>query len=168
VAEMIQMGQILIEQGVLSEQQVFEIIERQRQEGEPFGVIAERMFDVTLETIEQAWTEQYHRFTGTIDLSDQTVDEETLGLITRRQAWQFEMMPLGFEPTGELLVAASRQRLTRAVTFVINRFNPLVYFRIAEPDQLRLYLKKYYPMPEISQDTKDRVREMAWDPHQAP
>ena len=51
----IKIGQILIEQGVLSEQQVFEIIEAQRSTSRPFGVLAEQMFDVTLESIEAAW-----------------------------------------------------------------------------------------------------------------
>ena len=65
----IQIGQILIQQGVLSEQQVFEItVAQKKNDAIPFGVLAERMFDVTSQTIEQAWIEQYHRFVGTINL----------------------------------------------------------------------------------------------------
>ncbi len=105
----IQIGQILIQQGVLSEQQVFEISQAQKKNPNvPFGVLAERLFDVTSQTIEQAWIEQYHHFTGTTDLRDQEIDERVLSVINRRQAWQFEVLPLRYEPTGELLVAASK------------------------------------------------------------
>jgi hypothetical protein len=161
MSQPIRIGQILIEQGVLSEQQVFEIIEVQKKDHLPFGVLAERMFDVTIGSIEQAWIEQYHRFTGTIDLSSQQVDDKALALLNRRQAWQFEMLPLHFESGGELLVAASRSRLARAVTFMTARLEPVVYFRIAESAQLRKFLQQHYPMPEVPQALFDRAHDLA-------
>lgn len=157
----IRIGQILIENGVLTEQQVFEVVQAQKKQQLPFGVLAEQMFDVTLQSIEAAWIEQYHRFTGTIDLSEQKFDAEALSLISRRQAWQFEIVPIGFEPSGELLMAASSVRLARAVTFATNRINRVVYFRVAESAQLRLFLREHYPMPEVSQNIIERARDMA-------
>jgi len=148
----IRIGEVLIQQGVLSEQQVFEIIQAQKQKPTPFGVLAERMFDVTVDSIESAWIEQYHRATGTIDLSQQKFDEDALRLINRRQAWQFEMLPIAFEPTGELLIAASRRRLARAVTFVAKRVDRVAFFRIAESQQLRTFLQQHFPMPDVSEE----------------
>lgn len=157
----IRIGQILTEHGILSEQQVFEIVNAQQQLHLPFGVLAERMFDVTLESIENAWVEQYHRFTGTIDLDNESFDAQALRLINRRQAWQFGILPIRFEETGELLMAASRTRLARAVTFAANRLSHVVYLRIAESDQLRSFLKEHYPMPEVSEHMLDRARKLA-------
>lgn len=157
----IKLGQILIEQGVLNEQQVFEILEAQRQKRIPFGVLAERMFDVTVGSIENAWVEQYARFTGKLDMGEYEVDRRALQLINRRQAWQFEMMPIGWEESGELLVAASQRRLARAVTFIANHLEPIVFFRIADSSQLRTFLQKYYPMPEVSQELFRRALKMA-------
>jgi hypothetical protein len=157
----IRIGEILVEQGVLSEQQVFEIVQAQKKLRLPFGVLAERMFEVTLESIENAWIEQYHRFTGTIDLSEQRFDEAALRLINRRQAWQFQVLPIKYEPGGELLMAASRDRLARAVTFATNRLDHVVYFRIAQSDQLQGFLGNYYPMPEVSDALLDKARGMA-------
>jgi len=157
----IRIGQVLIEQGVLSEQQVFEIMETQRRlTNVPFGVLAERLFDVTIDSIERAWVEQYLRFTGTIDLEECRIDAEALKTIHRRQAWQFEMLPLHFEQNGELLMAASRRRLARAVTFTANRLEPAVFFRIARSDQLRYFLKKYYPMSEVTDELLLRAAAM--------
>ena len=164
----IRIGQILIEQGVLSEQQVFEIIEAQRRRGVPFGVLAEEMFDVTVDSIEKAWIEQYHRFTGVMNLDDQRVDTDALSLINRRQAWQFEILPLRFEPDGELLVAASRTRLARAVTFAASRLQPVAFFRVVESEQLREFLRKHYPMPEVSAAILARAKDMARDIHDLP
>ena len=160
----IRLGEILIEQGVLTEQQVFEIVQAQRERQIPFGVLAERMFDVTVDSIEQAWIEQYCRITGEIDLNRQDVDTEALKLINRRQAWQFEVLPLRFEPSGELLMAASRTRLARAVTFVANRLRPVVYFRVAESMQLREFLKRHYPMPEVTSEIIRRARDLVHSP----
>jgi len=158
----IRIGEILIEQGVLSEQQVFEVLEEQRGTGTPFGVLAERMFDVTVDSIEQAWIEQYHRFTGgELDLSEQRVDDEALSLINRRQAWQFEILPIRVEPSGEVLIAASRRRLARAVTFVASRIQPVAFFRLVESTQLRTFLQKHYPMPEVSEELIRRARDLA-------
>ncbi|MEM7680956.1 MAG: hypothetical protein AAF288_03275 [Planctomycetota bacterium] len=157
----IRIGEILIEQGVLSEQQVFEIVQAQKRLHLPFGVLAEQMFEVSLESIENAWIEQYHRFTGTIDLGDLSFDDNALRLINRRQAHQFEMIPVGFEPSGELLMAASRRRLARAVTFSVARIDRVVYFRIAESDQLREFLQKYYPMPELRDELLSEARDFA-------
>ncbi len=157
----IRIGEILTERGVLSEQQVFEILQAQRRERLPFGVLAERMFDVTLESIENAWVEQYHRFTGTIDLEEVRFDDQALKLLNRRQAWQFEILPIGYEPGGELLMAASRRRFARAVTFVAAQLEPVVFFRLAESPQLREFLRKYYPMPEVSDELLERARDLA-------
>lgn len=156
----IRIGEILIEQGVLTQQQVFEILQAQKRTPLPFGVLAERMFEVTLHSIENAWVEQYGRVTGQIDLQRQEIDKQALKLINRRQAWQFEILPLRFDDTGELLIAASKRRLARAVTFVANRLEPAVFFRIADSEQLRDFLRQHYPMPEVSEELLRRAAEM--------
>ena len=148
----IKIGQILIEQGVLNEQQVFEILEKQQTTALPFGVLAERLFDVTLESIENAWIEQYARFTGEIDLDQYEIDKQALTVINRRQAWQFEILPIRYEESGELLMAASRRRLARSVTFVAKRLEPIAFFRLADSEQLRSFLRRHYPMPEVSKE----------------
>ncbi len=148
----LKIGQILVEHGVLTEQQAFEIAQAQKACQRPFGVLAEQMFDVTLQAVEEAWVEQYHRYTGTIDLGEQQVDERALRTIHRRQAWQFEMAPVRFEDNGELLIAAGRHRLARAVTFAANTIETPVYFRIAESGQLRGFLREHFPMPEVSEE----------------
>ena len=163
MSKSIKIGQLLVEHGVLTDQQVLEICQAQKKTGTPFGVLAERMFDVTINSIEQAWVDQYHRSTGTIDLTQYTLDPEVLSLIHRRQAWQFQMLPVAFEPTGELLLAAAPDRLARAITFAAQALEPIVYLRVAQSEQLRQYLQTHYPMPEVPQDLLEQARHLVYD-----
>jgi len=160
VSRPIRLGEILIEQGVLNEQQVFEIMEAQRKLQLPFGALAERLFEVTLESIESAWAEQYYRFTGTLELTDCTPTDAAKSLVARRQAWQFELIPIRFEANGELLIAATQRRLPRAVSYVARRIPHPAFFRIAEPQQLRTHLKQHYPMPEVSDAILQKIRDL--------
>ena len=163
MSKSIKIGQLLVEQGVLTDQQVFEICQAQKKTGTPFGVLAERMFDVTIDSIEQAWSEQYHRHTGTVDISQLTFDPQALSLIHRRQAWQFLMLPIRFESTGELLLAAAPDRMARAVTFVARQLEPVVYLRVAETQQIREYLQIHYPMPQVPEELIQQARELVYD-----
>ena len=42
------------------------------------------------------------------------------------------------------------------------KVNAVVYFRVAQADQMRKFLQTYYPMPEIPQTIKNQARSLAW------
>lgn len=139
-------GEILVARGLLTDEQVEEILEQQQRFGRPFGDLAERLFDIGAEDVENAWIEQYISFGTEIDLDQQKVEVDTLRVINRRQAWQFRVLPLSRED-GELMAATSRDRLRRAVNFAWRRFDEPVYFVIARQPQLEAFLMKHYPWP---------------------
>jgi len=66
----IQLGQLLVEQGVLTEQQVQHILKVQKISHRPFGDLAERLFGIDARAVEDAWVEQYVRITGVVDLEN--------------------------------------------------------------------------------------------------
>ena len=144
----IQIGQLLIEQGVLTEKQVSHILKVQKVSHRPFGDLAERLYGIDPRAIEDAWVQQYIRIAGTVDLEEQKVDEQCLRLINRRQAWQFHMLPTHREEQN-LSVATTAQHLVRAVNFTAKKLDEPVYFQIAERRQLREFLMKHYPVPEF-------------------
>lgn len=143
----IQIGQLLVEQGVLTDGQVQHILQVQRASHRPFGDLAERLYGVSAEAIEDAWVEQYVRTAGVIDLDERRIDIDCLRLINRRQAWQFRMLPLGRD-TDSLSIATDAGSLVRAVNFATRRVEEPVYFMIARRSQLRDFLMKHYPIPE--------------------
>jgi hypothetical protein len=142
----IQIGQLLVEQGVLSQEQVHEILELQKVSHRPFGDLAERLYGIDPNAVEDAWVEQYLRTVGIVDLNDQKIELECLRLLNRRQAWQFHTLPMNREQSS-LNVATSAEQLVRAVNFSTRSFDEPVYFVIAERSQLREFLMKHYPVP---------------------
>jgi hypothetical protein len=144
----IQIGQLLVQQGVLTEKQVEHIVRVQKASHRPFGDLAERLFGIDPQAVEDAWVQQYIRLAGTIDLNEQELDEQCLRLLSRRQAWQFHLLPMN-RSDDHLNAATAPETLVRAVNFSARRLDEPVYFRIAQRQQLREFLMKHYPVPDF-------------------
>jgi MSHA biogenesis protein MshE len=142
------MGQLLVEQGVLTSTQVQQILEAQKTSHRPFGDLAERLFGVDPHAIEDAWVEQYLRTTGVVNLDEVRIDTDCLRLLNRRQAWQFHALPTNRDG-GDLGIATSPENLVRAVNFTSKKIDEPVYFLIAEREQLREFLMRHYPVPNF-------------------
>ena len=143
----IPIGQLLVEQGVLKPEQVAHILKVQKASHRPFGDLAERLYGIDPQAIENAWVEQYTRTVGVIDLNDVDFDAECLRVINRRQAWQFHVLPTHHEDE-HLHIATDAENLVRAVNFSSRRIDEAVYLLVAEREQLREFLMKHYPVPE--------------------
>ncbi|HTW93561.1 MAG TPA: hypothetical protein VMD30_02130 [Tepidisphaeraceae bacterium] len=143
----IQIGQLLIEQGALTPEQVEHVLMVQKLSHRPFGDLAERIYGIDPKVVEDAWVEQYVRTAGIIDLNEQRFDEDALRAINRRQAWQFHLLPMNRDQNN-LNVATSMDALVRAVNFTARKLDEPIYFRLAEREQLREFLMKHYPVPQ--------------------
>lgn len=143
----IQIGQLLVEQGALTQAQVDHIVKVQRISQRPFGDLAERLYGINPRAVEDAWVEQYIRMVGVVDLDEVHVETECLRLLNRRQAWQFHLLPLN-RPSDGLQMATSAENLVRSVNFATRAIEEPVHFLIAERAQLREFLMKHYPVPE--------------------
>ena len=91
----VRLGQLLIEGDVLTSRQVDAIVAEQERTGEPFGLLAERLFGVDPRKIEDAWALQYAGLTRTVKPEVEVFDDQAVALVTRRQAWQFRVLPDG-------------------------------------------------------------------------
>jgi hypothetical protein len=143
----IQIGQLLIEQGVLTPAQVEQIIAAQQTNHRPFGDLAERLFGIDPRAVEDAWVEQYIRTTGVVDLERIKIEADALRVLNRRQAWQFHLLPL-HRDENNLNMATSSDDLIRSVNFAVRKLDDPIYFLIAEREQLREFLMKHYPVPQ--------------------
>lgn len=146
----IQIGQLLVEQGVLTDRQVQHILAVQKVSHRPFGDLAERLYGIDSKAVEDAWVEQYVRTVGVVELEDQDMDAECLRLLNRRQAWQFHMLPMNRDDDAFGLNAATdAESLVRAVNFSAHKIDEPIFFQIAERKQLREFLMKHYPVPNF-------------------
>ena len=144
----VRMGELLVEAGALSREQVDAILTEQKNAARPFGDLAERMFGVSAEKVERAWIEQYLAYGTEIDLETQRIDVEVLTLLNRRQAWQFRLLPMRRE-RDDVIIATTRQDLPRAVNFAWRRMTDPVYLVIAKRPQLEHFLMAHYPWPAM-------------------
>ena len=143
----IRIGDLLVEQGVLTRKQVEHVLQVQKMSHRPFGDLAERLYGIDPKAIEDAWVEQYVRVAGVVDLDEQQIELDCLRTLNRRQAWQFHLLPMNHEQHN-LNMATSPENLVRAVNFSTRKLDEPVYFLLAERKQLREFLMKHYPVPQ--------------------
>jgi len=115
--ETIRLGEIMMQMDLLTEDQVEHILDIQINEGGTFGDLAERLYDVHPEDVELAWASQYRELTGMCDIRGVEIDEDVKEVFTRRQAWQFRLLPIT-SSDRELVVATTVENLARALRFV--------------------------------------------------
>lgn len=151
----IQIGQLLIQQGVLTEAQVRHILAIQQASYRPFGDLAERLYRVSSEAIEDAWVQQYVQESGVASLEELDFDIDCLRTINRRQAWQFHILPTN-RAGGMLQIATDVDHLVRSLNFTSNRIEEPVGFIVAEREQLQEFLMRHYPVPREMADFADR------------
>ena len=147
----VRIGQLLVEAGVLSEQQVQIVLSHQHQSAVPFGLLCERLFGVEPIQVEEAWARQYGTLTRTILPALESFDDRALQTVTRRQAWQFRVLPVRFDD-GEMMIATTEQFLRRALGFAINVLQVPTYLVLADPMALGEALCRHYPLPGMTPD----------------
>ena len=143
------LGQVLVAKGVLTETQVDTILRKQQHTGKPFGLLCEQIFGIDPEQIEQAWAVQYAELTRRIDPAQEAIDPHALELVTRRQAWQFRVLPIRFDD-GELMMATTSRHLRRALRFATNVIGVPVYLVLTPAEKLGEALCRYYPLPGMT------------------
>lgn len=159
------LGELLIQAGVLNAMQVDHILSVQRETGEPFGVLCERLAGVDPIAVEEAWATQYAQLTRHIDPALETFDPEATCLVTRRQAWQFRVLPVRFDDE-ELMLATTRRHLRRALRFATNVLVVPVYPVLTEPLALGEALCRHFSLPgmtpaSVDDDALDRLLTLA-------
>ena len=147
----LRMGDLLVDNGVLSSEQVEQALAVQRESGRPFGLVCERLFSIPPEAIEAAWSQQYAQMTPRFDPDFEPVEQRCLELVSRRQAWQFRVLPVRFDG-DELVLASSQQHLPRALRFAHHVLGTPSYLVCAEPHKLGEALCRHFPMAGMSPD----------------
>jgi hypothetical protein len=143
----IRIGQILVEQGLLTQSQADHILAVQKRSGRPFGDLAERLFGLNPKAVEDAWSAQYATIAPQPDLDLVAVDADCTRLLNRRQAWQFHVVPI-YREQDELVLITDKDHLIRAINFAAATFKESVYVKIAPTEALRDVLQRIYPVPQ--------------------
>ena len=140
------LGQLLVRKNVLNARQVDRALAEQNRTGAPFGLICERLFDVDPRVVERAWADQYAGLTQSIDLDTEILSPGILAMVTRRQAWQFGVVPVKWDQ-GELMIATTSSMLVRAHRFVTRTLDRPTFFVMSSQEGLVRALAREYPLP---------------------
>jgi hypothetical protein len=145
------LGDLLVKHGVLTPAQRDEVLVAQKSRGGPFGALAEEIFGVAPSAVERAWAEQYAEFAPHIDPRTYAINPRALEVISRRQAWQFRLLPLDLAG-DEIVACTTQQNLVRALKFAGWRLGHGCQFVLTEGPQLGEALLKHYPMAGMTPD----------------
>jgi len=156
----IRLGELLMVHGALTGEQRDEILEIQSKSHRPFGVIAEERFGVAPAIIELAWAEQYASIAKRINPLEIEVDDQLRGLITKRQAWQFGLIPIR-QLDDEIEFVTSMECLIRALRFVGWRMQCLCSFGVCDLQTLKQGLDMHYPFESASSEMFDKMNKQS-------
>ena len=144
----LRIGEILIEQGLLTPREVDEILLEQEANKKPFGVIAEWLCGVSIEAIEEAWATQYTQNAPTIDPSVYKPRKDAMLMMSARQAWQFRCIPMNLEG-NTLVLATTKNQIHRALKFTTRVLCCPAYFVLMSDTKLAEGLNEYYPLSSL-------------------
>lgn len=150
--EVLRIGEVMIELGLLTTDQVDEILREQQILHRPFGELAERLFGLTEKQVERAWAHQYARLTRHVDPRQESIESDVLAHVDRRQAWQFRILPLRRDGR-ELMVCTIIEHLPRALRFGMRHFKMPCYYVLTSPAALGEMLVAHYPMGGMTADS---------------
>lgn len=142
---MVRLGDLLVQRGALTSEQRDAVLDAQADRARPFGALAEEMFGLSPQDVEQAWAEQHAMIAPRVDPRAAEVTPDVLRLIERRQAWQFGVIPVGIRD-GELVLVTSSEHLARAMRFTGWRVAMPCTFAICEKETLATALGIHYPI----------------------
>lgn len=140
----LRIGELLVRRGLLTSEQCEEILAVQKRTHRPFGVLAEELFDIPPRALQECWAEQYEQVASRADPRYERIDRDVADLISRRQAWQFRMLPMRYEG-DELVLCTTRAHLPRALSFAYRHIGPCCRFVLSDPEPLGEALQKHYP-----------------------
>ncbi|MCC6284329.1 MAG: hypothetical protein IT439_03355 [Phycisphaerales bacterium] len=148
----IRLGDLLVRRGVLTARQRDHILEVQASCGRPFGALAESLFNISPSAVEQAWARQYAMLARHVDPRLYHPSGELLELVSRRQAWQFGVLPLARTP-AHVTLCTTELYLARALRFAGWRIPEVCDFVLSEPDLLGQALEYHYSIDGLSAGT---------------
>lgn len=142
------MGELLKSRGLLNDEQVQQILERQKVVQLPFGAVAAEMFNVQEAELWRAWAQQMIECCPTVITSTMQIDAKALSFLTPREAWAYRLLPLSWSES-ELYIATTAERLPNAMAYAQIKSPVPVTFAVAERDDLEATVRRLYGLAEL-------------------
>lgn len=150
----IRIGELLKARGLLNDDQISQILDRQKQSDQPFGAVAAEMFGVQEAELWRAWAQQIIDCCPKVDVSQLNISAKALSFLTPREAWAYRLLPVEWTD-HELLAITTPERLPNAMAFAQIKSPVPAVFSIGEREPLEAMIRKCYrltsiPLPEAA------------------
>ncbi len=148
-----QIGRLLVARGLLTEQQVQQVLDAQGATPKAFGRLASQLFGIDPAVIYRALADQVIRQATEASIVHETVDGYCRSLVTAWEAWEHLVLPMRIE-AGCLVCAATVETLPEAIE-LMERATPLpCRFVLAPCHLLEQYVEEQYDFDgiEVSDD----------------
>ncbi len=145
-----ELGHLLVEQGLLKEQQLAQALTFQKQTGKPLGEVLVELNLVGVEEVTRARAQQVDA--AYVAMDDVAVDKEVLALIPAAVAHKYALLPIGKTPDGTLkiIVAAWNARVMEAAHKIATAHRLRIAPAIATEAPLLAAIAHWYgPAPEV-------------------
>lgn len=138
-------GTLLVERGVLTQDQIEQVIARQSQTGRPFGKLAVEMFDVDEAEVWRAWANHIQDRCPRVDVACEPKDPAARQVLAADYAWTHRILPLRFE-RGRLICATTATDLPNAMAFIQPQRDDVVHFVLTDRHQLEHFIMRGYEL----------------------
>lgn len=136
-------GQILVEQGVLTPEQVGVALRAQAERETPLGRIAEELFSISRSSVISALAEQVALRAPDASLATEHFDPQCLRMVSAKEAWDHLLLPIRWDE-GELLVATTIQTLPAAIELLQAKLDCPFHFVLAEMRPIEQFIASLY------------------------
>ena len=147
-----ELGHLLLEQGLLKEQQLTLALTFQKQTGKPLGEVLVELGLVGTEDVTRARAQQVDA--AYVAMEDVAVDKEILALVPAALAHKYALLPIGKTPDGTLkiIVAAWNARVMEAAHKIATAHRMRIAPAIATEAPLLAAITHWYgPAPEVAE-----------------
>lgn len=136
-------GQILIQQGVMTCEQVDQALAEQVGTEVPLGQVAQDLFGVSEMSVLMALAEQIGMRSPHATLATEQFDPQCLRMISAKDAWDRLVLPIRWDE-GELLCATTIETLPAAIDLLQAKLDHPYHFAIAEMRPLEEFIASLY------------------------
>ncbi|MFN4242071.1 MAG: hypothetical protein ACK4PI_02420 [Tepidisphaerales bacterium] len=144
----LRIGELLKQRGVLDDQQIEQILARQRLTGAPFGSVAAELFGVQEAELWRAWAQQVIDCCPRVSPLSLKPTPKALSFVTPREAWAYRILP--FEWTDqELLIATTPERLPNAMAYAQIKSPVPAVFSLADRVELEEAIRQAYKLKDL-------------------
>lgn len=141
-------GQILVDLGYLTEDQLWDVLETQKQSpGEVLGQVAVRMGLVTPAQVTEALAEQWGM--PTINLNETSISPKVLELVPQTMSELYKIMPVSLKGDTLTIAMADPQNVA-ALDDLRNFLGFDIRGAVSSPDDVEQAIKRYYSEKEES------------------